>query len=126
MTSGYENRRFYRSGVELPVSLDFGQGNVKAAQTANLSLVGIYVTGIDPAPLDSECDAVLTPAPPLEPVSVHGRVMHRDGSGMGIEITGIEGASFETLRSLIVEHAEDAFGCETQIVANMSLIPPLY
>jgi hypothetical protein len=126
MSSGYENRRFERSEVLAPVSLELVGGQTAHGQMVNLSLVGIYVVGLEPLPVGAECTARIVPSAPLEPVTLRGRVMHRNESGMGIEITGIESGSFECLRTLIVENAEDAFSCEAQIVANMALIPELF
>lgn len=126
MASGYENRRFTRSAVEVPVTLDFGRGDVTRAQVVNLSLVGMYVEAVDSAPVYSECKVSLTPAPPKDAVFLRGRVMHRDPSGMGMEITGIDSGSFDTLRILIVEGAGNAFAIEEEMVAKMALIPPLY
>jgi hypothetical protein len=125
MSSGYENRRFSRSTVDIPVQLDFGSDKLLSGRIANVSLIGIYVAAGEVPPMHSCCEASFA-ADPLKPIHIRGTVVHRDLDGVGIEIQGIESASFEFLREVIVDHAENAFECETTILSNMAHMPPLY
>lgn len=125
MTKTYENRRFMRSEVALPITLQFGEGQTVTGQMLNISIIGIYVRSENPMPAGSECEASFD-ADILKPVQVRCKVVYASPKGMGLEITGIASESYEFLRELIAENAEDSFACDTEIISNMANLPPLY
>lgn len=125
MTSTYEKRRFMRSALQLPVNLDFGPEKTLHGQLNNLSIVGMYVLTADSVAERTPCEASFF-GDPLKPIKARGQVLHKEANGIGIEFTGIDQSTFEHLRELILEHADDPFACDTQMIANMESFPPLY
>ena len=125
MVSGYELRRFMRSTVVAPVTLNFDGGEVVSGDILNLSIAGMFVRTAQQMDKGRECVASFS-AGPMKPIHVRCVVMHRKNDGMGMEIVGIANASFEFLRELVVNHADDSFQCDIEIMSNMGNLPALY
>lgn len=120
-----DKRRFVRHVAELPVTLTFGSEKPIKASIRNISIVGMFVRTDRPVPEGAACSAFFE-AEPMKPVATQCLVVHVGPEGIGMEITGIENASFEYLRALVVEQSGDPEACEDEILANMGNLPALY
>ncbi len=124
MPSGYENRRFMRSPVDLPITLTLTDGLVIEGRLRNVSILGLYAETLDLAPAGAQCEVTFFAAP-LKEVKLSCEVMHRNPTGMGMKIVGIESETFENLRELIVNHAQDPARSDREILSNMGELPLL-
>lgn len=120
----YQNRRFMRVSVSVPVTLASG-GESLSGVIQNLSMVGMYVRSEVRPPIGSPCKAVFW-VDPEKPIEVQGAVVYVEREGMAIGFTGIARFGFENLRELIVMRADDPHAADTEIVEKMDLTPDWY
>ncbi|GMV90775.1 MAG: hypothetical protein AMXMBFR82_05530 [Candidatus Hydrogenedentota bacterium] len=120
-----DSRRVTRLATAFPVTLTASDARTIHGTVRDVSILGMFVQSKESFPQGTTCEAEFE-IEPMKRVGAQCSVVHRYGDGIGLEFNGIENASFEYLRVLVVSQAEDPQACEDEILANMGSLPALY
>ena len=103
--TGLDHRQARRLAVELPVIMQFTQGQRNYGQARNLSRDGVFIeTGVR---LNFDCclDLVVPTgdAVGLDPIVLPALVIHRTNLGLGLMFRPLDGTAAASLQRLITE-----------------------
>lgn len=104
-----KNRRIYsRSQVGIRSELVY-EGITQTVFLKDVSLGGVYLTGVEGVPADSTCEVRLVlegSEPPLR-ISMQGRVVRAHQDGVAFQIEHLDTGSVNHLRNLVLYNSED-------------------
>jgi len=103
-----EKRRFTRIPFTVPVVVHWG-GTTLAAETSDLSLVGIRLVSLQSIPLNESVDLhiALPQACPPQSLTAHAVVVRQDDQGIGLAFTGMDFESFFIVAQLVSDGLGD-------------------
>ena len=118
-----DQREFSRIDTKITVKLQAKGRKVVSADTHDVSMKGLFVTGKTDWPMGTECDIhlILKGLNPPVDIKVKGRVQRIAEEGMGLLFTEIGLEAYEHLRSLILLNIDDPEQAEEEFKNHLGL-----
>ena len=115
-------REFTRASVTFEVEATSGRRTLRGT-SRDVSLKGAFMQCEAPFEVDTECEFTLLLPGPDEPVriSVAGRVVRAEASGMAVEFTELGMESYEHLKALVLYNAADWEQVEEEFATHLGL-----
>lgn len=107
-----DKRRFTRITLDVPTTLSLYQ--VEAYHTgkiANISMGGCYFPFAEQLPIGDSCDVTITVGEGIETekITIPGKIVRSDSTGVGIEFTEISAESRQQLEKIIARHEKQSY-----------------
>jgi hypothetical protein len=121
-SSGYENRRFSRVPIKLPVTVTPADGEIVSGETRDVSAIGVYVDQVRVLPLGSACKVCIRLRQEAA-IDAKGNVTRLEKMGFAVEFSTMSEGSFDSLRELLLDHGEDSPALDAELVSRADLLP---
>ena len=92
-------RKFTRTNCSIDASIRYGD-SVVTCKTHNLSLHGMYLKTKYDIPLNTSVNVTVYYSM-QPPININGRVVRKEPSGVGLEISNLNSKSFAQLRDIV-------------------------
>ena len=118
-----DHREFSRIDIKITAKLQAKGREEVSADTHDVSMKGLFVTGKTDWPMGTECDIhlILEGLNPPVDIKVKGRVQRVAEEGMGLLFTEIGLEAYECLRNLILLNTDDTKKVEQEFKNHLGL-----
>ncbi len=121
--SRQEGREFSRVPFQTSVCLKTGGQEYQASSTRDISMKGMFLVGVPPLTLGSECEVLLQlkgVEPPVE-IRLHGKIQRLEETGCAVQFDQIPLESYEHLQNLVRLNAQDPSKLELEMGRHVGL-----
>jgi hypothetical protein len=118
-----DKRGFIRIPFKTEVRIDAGSKAIRTNGEFDISMNGIRVPHDGPVPVSTPCQVtiVLQASPPEVAIHAGGRVIRSEKGSLAVELTELDPESYNHLRKLILNNAQDPERAEREIESHRGI-----